>query len=80
MDDVLRYWPLLAGTIGATIWFVRLEASHMILKNRFEAHCIDNKERDKEMWKKLDALLDAVNNMSVAIAEIKSDLKHHQEN
>lgn len=69
LETISRLWPLFIGFITIIIWFVRLEAKHIHLAEKFKDHKEssnkdtsdledDLKENMKQVWKRFNTVTD----------------------
>lgn len=69
--DLMDYWPLFVTFVLMVAWFVRLEANVM----RLEKDHLDLKkaesEKDKALWLKIENLQSTLNQVLIAIGELK---------
>lgn len=69
VDLLLRLWPVFVAIILCVAWFIRLEANHLSLRDRFDEfkhssrrdlddHKKNVKENEIKVWEKIDTIKD----------------------
>ena len=70
MEELLKYWPLFAATVGMVAWFARLEAK-VLYRERDRR---DRSSKDREMWNKIDSLQKSIGELLESVGRIEGRL------
>jgi len=57
--------------VTAVAWFIRLESKVKYLEQDHNTYKLENHDKDKTIWEKIDGLQQSMNQILIAIGELK---------
>jgi len=72
-------WPIFIGVIIALVWFIRLEALVLFLKESHIHHVDAVGKKDAAMWAKIDSLQANITSVLQGVARLEGKMDSHKQ-
>lgn len=72
-------WPIFTGFIISIIWFIRLEAKVLFLKENHKDHVDAVTRKDAALWAKVDSLQTSITNVLQGVARLEGKMDSHRQ-
>lgn len=72
-------WPIFVGFVIAIIWFIRLEAKVLFLRESHKDHVEAVVRKDAALWAKVDSLQASITNVLQGVARLEGKMDSHRQ-